>query len=94
MEAHICALLPRFQCSEQFEETAAFRIVFRDEELSHVMVDWDIHNSYTLRNWVRLYRHKAQTGLFGSPAMTRTQKRDVQALRQANLLIYCVDCLG
>ena len=87
MEAHICALLPRFQCSEQFEETAAFRIVFRDEELSHVMVDWDIHNSYTLRNWVRLHRHKAQTGLFGSPAMTRTQKRGVQALRQANLLI-------
>ncbi len=87
MEEHICALLPRFQCSEQFEETAAFRIVFRDEELSHVMVDWDIHNSYTLRNWVRLYRHKVQTGLFGSPAMTRTQKRDVQALRQANLLI-------
>ena len=39
-----------------------FRIVFRGEEPSHVMADLDGHNSYTLRNWVSLYRRKVQTG--------------------------------
>ena len=58
-------------------------------------------NSYTLRNWVSLYQRKVQTGLFVSPAMTRTQKRDVhvlqqrngelvEALQQANLLILAL----
>ena len=84
MEEHIRALLQRFQYSEQFKETAAFRIVFGGEEPSQVMADLDIHNSYTLRNWVSLYQRKLQTGLFVSPAMTRTQKRDVQALQQHN----------
>ena len=84
MEAHIRALLPRFQYSEQFKETAAFRIVFGGEEPSQVVANLDIHNSYTLRNWVSLYRRKVQTCLFGSPAMARTQKRDVQALQQHN----------
>ena len=84
MEEHIRALLQRFQYSEQFKETAAFRIVFGGEEPRHVMADLDIHNSYTLRNWVSLYQRKVQTGLFVGPAMTRTQKRDVQALQQHN----------
>ena len=84
MEEHIRALLQRFQYSEQFKETAAFRIVFGGEEPSQVMADLDIHNSYTLRNWVSLYQRKVQTGLFVSPAMTRTQKRDIQALQQHN----------
>jgi transposase-like protein len=84
MEEHIRALLQRFQYSEQLKETAAFRIVFRGEEPSQVMADLDIHNSYSLRNWVSLYQRKVQTGLFVSPAMTRTQKRDVQALQQRN----------
>ncbi len=84
MEAHIRALLPRFQYSEQFKETVAFRIVFGGEEPSHVMADLDVHNSYTLRNWVSLYRRKVQTGSFISPAMTQAQKRDVQALQQHN----------
>ena len=84
MEEHIRALLQRFQYSEQFKETAAFRIVFGGEEPSQVMADLDIHNSYTLRNWVSLYQRKLQTGLFVSPAMTRTQKRDVQSLQQRN----------
>ena len=48
------------------------------------MADLDIHNRYTLRNWVSLYRRKVQTGLFVSPTMTRTQKRDVHALQQRN----------
>ena len=84
MEEHIRALLQRFQYCEQFKETAAFRIVFGGEEPSQVMADLDIHNRYTLRNWVSLYQRKLQTGLFVSPAMTRTQKRDVQALQQRN----------
>ena len=84
MEEHIRALLQRFQYSEQFKETAVFRIVFGGEEPSQVMTDLDIHNSYTLRNWVSLYQRKVQTGLFVSPAMTRTQKRDLQALQQRN----------
>ena len=84
MEEHIRALLQRFQYSEQFKETVAFRVVFGGETLSQVMVDLDIHNSYTLRNWVSLYQRKLQTGLFVSPTMTRTQKRDVQALQQHN----------
>ena len=84
MEEHIRALLQRFQYSEQFKETAVFRIVFRGEEPSHVMADLNIHNSYTLRNWVSLYQRKVQMGLFVSPAMTRTQKRDVHALQQRN----------
>jgi transposase len=49
-----------------------------------VIADLDIHNSYALRNWVSLYQHKVQTGLFVSPARTRTQKRAVQALQQCN----------
>jgi transposase-like protein len=48
-------LLQRFQYSEQFKETAAFRIVFGGEEPSQVMADLAIHNSYALRNWVSLY---------------------------------------
>ena len=84
MEEHIRALLQRFQYSEQFKETAVFCIVFGGEEPSHVMADLDIHNGYTLRNWVSLYQRKVQTGLFVTPAMTRTQKRDVHALQQRN----------
>ena len=48
------------------------------------MADLDIHNSYTLRNWVSLYQREVQTCLFVNPAMTRTQKQDVQALQQRN----------
>ena len=101
MEEHIRALLQRFQYSEQFKETVAFRIVFGGEEPSQVMADLDIHNSYALRNWVSLYQRKVQTGLFVSPVMTQTQKRDIhvlqqrngeleQALQQANLLILAL----
>ena len=61
-----------------------FRIVFGSETLSQVMADLDIHNSGTLRNWVSRYQRKMQTGLFGSPAMTRTQERAVHALQQRN----------
>ena len=75
-------MLQRFQYSAQLQETAAFRIVFGGEASSQVMADLDIHNRYTLRNWVSLYRRKVQTGLFVSPAMTRTQKRNVHALQQ------------
>jgi transposase len=52
MEDHIRALFQRFQYSEQFKETAAFRIVFRGEEPSQVMADLDIHNSYRGRTIV------------------------------------------
>jgi len=48
------------------------------------MIDLDIHNGYTLRNWVSHYQRKIQTGLFVAPAMTRTQKQDLQALQQRN----------
>lgn len=84
MEEHIRALLQRFQYSEQFKETATFRMVFGGEEPSQVMADLAIHNNYALRNWVSFYQRKVQTGLFVSPAMTRTQKRDVHALQQRN----------
>ncbi len=84
MEDHIRDLLQRFQYSEQLKETAAFRLVFGGEAPSQVMADLDIHNSCTLRNWVSRYQRKVQTGLFVSPAMTRTQKRDVHALQQRN----------
>ena len=56
-------------------------MVFGGEEPSQVVADLDIHNSYTLRNRMSLYQRKLQTVLFVSPAMTRTQKRDVQALQ-------------
>jgi transposase-like protein len=84
MQDHIRDLLQRFQYSEQLKETAAFRILIGGENLSQVMTDLDIHNSYTLRNWVSHYQRKIQTGLFVAPAMTRTQKQDVQALQQRN----------
>jgi transposase len=61
-----------------------FRILFIGEEPSQVMADLDIHNSYTLRNWVSLYQRKIQTGLLTLPAMTTTQKQEVQALKQRN----------
>ncbi|SOD79187.1 hypothetical protein SAMN06269250_0844 [Spirosoma fluviale] len=44
----------------------------------------DIHDSYTLRNWVNLYQQKIQTGLITLPAMNKTQKQDVLALKQRN----------
>ncbi|MEJ7660193.1 MAG: transposase [Hymenobacter sp.] len=84
MEAHIQELLTRFQYSEQLRETAVFRILFGGEEPSQVMADLDIHNSYTLRNWVSLYQRKIQTGLLTLPAMTHTHKQEMQALKQRN----------
>ena len=45
------------------------------------MADPDIHTSYTLRNQVSRYQRKVQPGLFISPAMTRTQKRDMHTLQ-------------
>ena len=81
MEKHICALLRRFQSSEQLKETAALCIVFEGEEPRQVMADVDIHNSYMLRNLVRLYQHKVQTGLFIRLTITQAQKRDMQALQ-------------
>ena len=83
-EEHIRALLQRFQYREPFKATAAFCIVFGDEAPSQVMADWDIHTSYTLRNGVSRYQRKGQTGLFISPVMARTPKRDVHALQQRN----------
>ena len=71
MEKHTRALLQRFQHSEQFKETAAFRIVFGGEPPSQVMADLDMHNSYTLRNWVwggsSENRQGAKIGLFSGP---------------------------
>lgn len=84
MQDHLQDLLTRFQYSEQLRETAVFRILFGGEEPSQVMADLDIHNSYTLRNWVSLYQRKIQTGLLTLPAMTTTQKQDLQALKQHN----------
>lgn len=84
MQDHLQDLLTRFQYSEQLRETAVFRILFGGEEPSQVMADLDIHNSYTLRNWVSLYQRKIQTGLLTLPAMTTTQKQDMQALKQRN----------
>ena len=104
MQEHIRDLLSRFQYSEQLKETAVFRILFGGEELSQVMADLDIHNSYTLRNWVNLYQQKIQTGLITLPAMKRTQQQDMaalkqrnteleQALQQANLLILALNTM-
>ncbi|HEX8426129.1 transposase [Hymenobacter sp.] len=84
MQDHIRDLLHRFQYSEQLKETAAFRILIGGEDPRHVMADLDIHNSYTLRNWVSQYQRKIQTGLFVAPTMTRTQKQDIQVLQQRN----------
>jgi transposase len=77
---------------------------FGGEEPSQVMADLDIHNSYTLRNWVSLYQQKIQTGLITLPAMKRTQQQDIaalkqrnaeleQALQQANLLILALNTM-
>lgn len=104
MQEHIQELLQRFQYSEQLKETAVFRILFGGEDPSHVMVDLDIHSRYTLLNWVSLYRQKMQTGLLTLPAMTKTQKQDLQALKQrtteleqalqqANLLILALNTM-
>lgn len=84
MQDHIQDLLTRFQYSEQLRETAVFRILFGGEDPSQVMADLAIHNSYTLRNWVSLYQRKIRTGLLTLPAMTHTQKQEVQALKQRN----------
>jgi transposase-like protein len=84
MQDHLQDLLTRFHYSEQLRETAVFRILFGGEEPSQVMADLDIHNSYTLRNWVSLYQRKIQTGLLTLPAMTTTQKQEMQALKQRN----------
>ncbi len=104
MQDHIRDLLSRFQYSEQLKETAVFRILFGGEDPSQVMADLDIHNGYTLRNWVSLYQQKIQTGLITLPAMNKTQKQDMlalkqrneeleQALQQANLLILALNSM-
>ena len=54
MEEYVRTSLQRFQYSDQFKETAAFRIIFRGEEPSHAMANLDIHNDYTLCNWLRI----------------------------------------
>ena len=104
MQDHIRDLLSRFQYSEQLKETAVFRILFGGEDPSQVMADLDIHNGYTLRNWVSLYQQKIQTGLIILPAINKTQKQDMlalkqrneeleQALQQANLLILALNSM-
>ena len=77
MQDHIRDLLNRFQYSEQLKESAVFRILFGGEDLSQVMADLDIHNSYTLRNWVLLYKQKIQTGLITLPAMKEARTQDI-----------------
>jgi len=84
MQNHIQELLTRFQYSEALKETAVFRILFGGEAPSQVMADLDIHNGYTLRNWVSLYRQKLQTGLLTLPTMSKTQRQDTLALQQRN----------
>jgi len=84
MQDHIRDLLSRFQYSEQLKETAVFRILFGGEDTSQVMADLGIHSGYTLRSWIQLYQHRIQTGLITLPAMTKTQKQDVAALKQRN----------
>lgn len=104
MQDHIRDLLSRFQYSEQLKETAVFRILFGGEEVSQVMADLGIHSGYTLRSWIQLYQQRIQTGLITLPAMTKTQKQDVialkqrnteleQALQQANLLILALNTM-
>ena len=84
MQDHIRDLLSRFQYSEQLKETAVFRILFGGEKPNQVMADLGIHSGYTLRNWIQLYQQKIQTGLITLPAMNKTQKQDVIALKQRN----------
>ena len=84
MQDHIRDSLNRFQYSEQLKKTAVFRILFGGEELSQVVTDLGIHNSYTLSHWVRTYQRKIETGLITLPAMTTQQKQDLQALKQRN----------
>jgi transposase len=104
MQDHIRDLLNRFQYSEQLKESAVFRILFGGEDPSQVMADLDIHNSYTLRNWVLLYKQKIQTGLITLPAMKKAQTQDITdlkqriaeleyALNQANLLILALNTM-
>jgi len=104
MQDHIRDLLSRFQYSKELKETTVFRILFGGEDTSQVMADLDIHNSYTLRNWVSLYQQRIQTGLITLPAMTKAQKQDLaalkqrneeleQALQQANLLILALNTM-
>jgi len=71
MQNHIQELLTRFQYGEALRETAVFRILFGGEAPSQVMADLNIHNGYTLRNWVSPCRQKLQTGLLTLPAMSR-----------------------
>lgn len=77
---------------------------FGGEEPSQVMADLDIHNSYTLRNWVLLYKQKIQTGLVTLPAMKKASTQDItdlkhrieeleNALNQANLLILALNTM-
>ena len=104
MQDHIRDLLNRFQYSEQLKESAVFRILFGGEDPSQVMADLNIHNSYTLRNQVLLYKQKIQTGLITLPAMKKAQTQDItdlkqrieqleHALNQANLLILALNTM-
>ncbi|WP_221392087.1 hypothetical protein [Dyadobacter sp. NIV53] len=104
MQDHIRDLLNRFQYSEQLKESAVSRILFGGEDPSQVMADLDIHNSYTLRNWVLLYKQKIQTGLITLPALKKAQTQDITdlkqrieeleyALNQANLLILALNTM-
>ena len=104
MQDHIRDLISRFQYSEQLKESAVFRILFGGEEPGQVMTDLGIHSGYALRSWVQLYQQKIQTGLVTLPAMTKTQKQDVlalkqrneeleEALQQANLLILALNTM-
>ena len=84
MNSYIQTLLDQRQYSPEVKEQAVLRVLFGGEDPSQVMKNLDIHDVYTINNWVNIYKKKIEDGLITLPPMTEKQKQNLYALQQRN----------
>ncbi|MDO3627984.1 hypothetical protein [Mucilaginibacter sp. BT774] len=84
MNSYIQTLLEQRQYSPEVKEQAVLRILFGGEDPAQVMENLEIHDIYTINNWVNIYKRKIEDGLITLPPMTEKQKQNLHALQQRN----------
>lgn len=84
MNSYIQTLLEQRQYSPEVKEQAVLRVLFGGEDPHQVIENLDIHDIYTINNWVNIYKRKIEDGLITLPPMTEKQKQNLHALQQRN----------
>ena len=84
MNNYIQSLLEQRQYSPEIKEEAVFRVLFGGEDPYHVIENLQIHDIYTINNWVTTYKKKIEVGLITLPPMTEKQKQNLHALQERN----------